>query len=140
MKDIDIEFLKANGYDYIHGGIIDAEGKYISTLELNGHILNSERTAEQVAENFAYDNKVKEEKALKEVGNGYYLKPNTSKKDIVKSTEKEEVLILKSEKKYHKINTQGNYFTELQVKELYNYPVVLGLSLLIFYLIKKLKE
>jgi hypothetical protein len=140
MEDLDIEFLRANGYDYKYGGIIDAEGKYISSLELKEHTLNSESTAEQVAENFAYDNKVKEEKALKKVENGYYLKPNTSKKDIVNSIEKEEVLILKSEKKYQKINTQENYFTELQVKEIYNYPVVLGLSLLIFYLIKKLKE
>lgn len=140
MEEVDIEFLRANGYEYKHGGIIDAEGKYIPSLELNGHILNSESTAEQVEESIYYENKVKKEKALKQVENGYYLKPNRTKDDIANAIKKERVQALKSEKKHQNTLSQENFLTELQTKEIYNYPIVLGLSLLIFYLIKKIKQ
>ena len=42
MDDLTYAFLKANGYDYNYGGIIDAEGNYVSVLELKGKTIESE--------------------------------------------------------------------------------------------------
>ena len=42
MDEFAIEVLKANGYDYDSGGIIDAEGNFLSSVELNGKTYTSE--------------------------------------------------------------------------------------------------
>ena len=42
MDEFQIEVLKANGYSYIDGGIVDSEGNYISSVDLNGETFNSE--------------------------------------------------------------------------------------------------
>ncbi len=46
MEELEIEVLEANGYSYIDGGIVDAEGNYISALKLNGKNLKSESSKE----------------------------------------------------------------------------------------------
>jgi len=38
MDEFQIKVLEANGYSYIDGGIVDAEGKYVSAVDLNGEI------------------------------------------------------------------------------------------------------
>jgi len=42
MDEFQIKVLEANGYSYIDGGIVDAEGKYVSAVDLNGETYNSE--------------------------------------------------------------------------------------------------
>jgi len=42
MDEFQIKVLEANGYSYVDGGIVDAEGNYISSVELNGELYNSE--------------------------------------------------------------------------------------------------
>ena len=58
MDEIEIKMLEANGYNYIHGGIVDAEGNYLSSLELKGQILNSESEEDLFNENIALDREV----------------------------------------------------------------------------------
>lgn len=36
MEDFDLEVLKANGYNFTGGGIVNAEGKYMPSVKLNG--------------------------------------------------------------------------------------------------------
>jgi hypothetical protein len=42
MDEFQIEVLKANGYAYVNGGIVDAEGKYLPSVNLNNKAFNSE--------------------------------------------------------------------------------------------------
>lgn len=46
MDEFQIKVLEANGYSYIDGGIVDANGNYLSAVELNGEIYNSESDQE----------------------------------------------------------------------------------------------
>lgn len=42
MDEVTLKMLEANGYSYNYGGIIDAEGNYVSSVELHGKTINSE--------------------------------------------------------------------------------------------------
>jgi hypothetical protein len=135
MEEIDIGMLKANGYDYIYGSIVSVEGKYIASLELNGRTLNSE-SSEALFNKAINLDKIENKTKV--------FKPYSHKNDpILKNIlihEKKKINDTKKTNKYLNLTVQKEYFTESQIKEIYNYPIVLGLSLLIFYLIKKLKE
>lgn len=42
MDEFQIKVLEANGYSYIDGGIVDPEGNYVSSIDLNGKTYDSE--------------------------------------------------------------------------------------------------
>lgn len=46
MDEFQIKVLEANGYSYMDGGIVDAEGNYKSSIDLNGETYNSESDQE----------------------------------------------------------------------------------------------
>lgn len=55
MDELEIKMLEANGYAYINGGIVDAEGNYVSALELHGKKLQSEASKDLWEEGQALD-------------------------------------------------------------------------------------
>lgn len=46
MDEFQIKVLEANGYSYVDGGIVDSEGNYLSSLDLNGENYTSESDQE----------------------------------------------------------------------------------------------
>lgn len=129
MDEFDIKVLEANGYSYIDGGIVDAEGNYVSAVEIGGKTIESKsdkelwlrgqaleqkfanKTSDPILDNMMLSS---DEKTIKAV--------NSDAKETLKTTK---TLTVKSDVK-------SSFKTE------YKYPIVLITSLIIYLIIKKL--
>ena len=123
MDEIQIAMLQANGYDYIHGAIVDAEGNYLSSLELKGQTLESESDESLFKEGMALlkeDNEAANNILILDEyefnGESY----NTEQKEDVKTT----------------ITLVDKGTTKHSIKSQYKYPLALASTIIIYLLIK----
>jgi len=121
MDELTYKFLKANGYDYNYGGIIDAEGNYVSILELNGKTIKSELSLEEFTRFRDQDTKLNEDKEK--------VSSQDEKLKVLENLEKKEL-----PKTSESIGVNSNF----PMKEVYKFSLVLSVSLVIYILIKKL--
>jgi len=134
MDEFDIKALEANGYSYIDGGIVDAEGNYVSTLELNGKILKSESSKElwnrgQSLEK-KYSSSTIPNENVKKDHNTHLTKVLTDKNKGNFSRYKDEQSL---EKPINHIANNTSF-------DFYTYPLVLVASIIIYLIIKKITK
>lgn len=129
MGEFDIKVLEANGYVYEYGGIVDAEGNYISAVEINGKTLESESSYDLWNRAKKQEGKYANESSDPILDN--IMLYNNDETTKVTSTETKKTL------KTTNILTVNNE-VKPSFKTEYKYPIVLIASLLIYLIIKKL--
>jgi len=121
MDEIQIAMLKANGYDYIHGGIVDGEGNYLSSLELKGYQLESESDESLFNESVeVFKNNAANNILFLDDNEFNGVRYNTKHKEDVKTT----------------TTLTDKDITKHSIKSKYNYPLVLALIIIIYLMIK----
>lgn len=139
MDEFQIQVLEANGYSYIDGAIVDAEGNYVSSVEIGEGIIESESDKELWEEAKVLEEKYPVQRDsfgnLKAIENDQILeniilyKNNEVTEDIRTNTKE----TLKTTKTLTvKNDVKSSFKTE------YKYPIVLITSLIIYLIIKKL--
>lgn len=123
MDELEIKMLEANGYSYRNGGIVDANGEYVSTLELNGKTLLSESS-----------------KDLWDRAQTLDKNHSTSVAPWENIKKNEEYVPSNMEKEYKttKTLTLNKYINP--TIEIYKYPLVLVASIIIYIIIKRLSK
>ncbi|KJJ38737.1 hypothetical protein [Aequorivita vladivostokensis] len=133
MDEFDIKVLEVNGYSYIDRGIVDAEGNYVSTLELNGKILKSESSKElwnrgQALEKKYSTSTIPNENVNKD-GNTHLTNVLTDDKGNFSRYKDEQSL----EKPINHIANNTSF-------DFYTYSLVLVGSIIIYLIIKKITK
>lgn len=123
MDEKDIAMLQANGYDYIHGAIVDAEGNYLSSLELKGVQLESESNESLFNESVEVFKLNQSNEFTNILSGKYEIKGesyNTEQKEVVKTT----------------ITLVDKDIAKQSIKSQYKYPLVLALIIIIYLMTK----
>lgn len=139
MDEEQLGVLQANGYDYDNGAIIDSEGNYLPSVNLGEYTMNSELSQEDW---------VSYTESIAETAKNYTdpLKDlNISKKVESFNPENSNNFLSEYKKSNNKIDkysvtAKNKRDIELSGKDIYTYPIVLLLSLVIFTLIKKIRK
>ncbi len=134
MDEFNIKVLEVNGYSYIDGGIVDAEGNYVSTLELNGKILKSESSKELWNRGQALEKKYSTSTIPNENVN---KDDNTHLTKVLTDENKDNFSKYKEEKSLEK---PINHIAYNNSFDFYTYPLVLVGSIIIYLIIKKLTK
>lgn len=125
MNEEQLQVLVANGYDYTYGGIIDSEGKYISSVTIGEYTMNSELSEKDWLEYITSIKRTQKEEV-----------ENTLKStlEVTKPAVKEIV------KNKISVTTKPKDDSQLFNKSIYTYPIALGLSITIFLIIKRITK
>lgn len=127
MDEFDIKVLKANGYSFIDGGIVDSLGNYKSEIVLNDKTYKSESSYE-----LWYRGQLLEKKYSKETKFPF---------EITTQAENEiEAEVITSNKQNELITSTVTIeqSSNISDKTLYKYSLVLVASLIFYIIIKKL--
>jgi hypothetical protein len=132
MDEFQIKVLEANGYSYKDGGIIDADGNYLPSVVLNGKTLKSESDFELWNRGQKLDKKYSSKTDI-------ILKKDYS--TIYDEMEEEENQISNKNEETQTSNTlevESNF--KIFKEGVYKFPLVLGLSIIIFLIIKRITK
>lgn len=129
MDEFDIKVLEANGYTVEYGAILSPEGNYVSTIDLNGKNYKSE-----INYDLWYKAKKQEEKFANKTSDpildNMMLISNEKTIEVLNSDAKETLKTTKT--LMVKSDVKSPFRTE------YKYPIVLGVSIVIYLIIKRL--
>lgn len=141
MDEVQLAMLKANGYNYIHGALVDSEENYLPTLELNGQSFTSESDEDLFNEIVELDLK-----------NSYKISPE----EEIKNYENNPInnTLSKKTKDYYPIHSgipnkkilkTNNTLvidndSKISISTIYQYPIVLGASIVLYLIIKRITK
>lgn len=129
MDEFDIKVLEANGYSYIDGGIVDAKGNYVSSVEIGGKTFESKSDKKLWLRGQALEQKFANKTSDPILDN---MMLNSNEKTIEVSNLDAKETLKTTKALTVKNDVKSSFKTE------YKYPIVLITSLIIYLIIKKL--